>query len=60
MIARNTTIPTKKTEVFSNASPMQNAATIMIAQGERKMFMDNKLLGTFNVEITPMPNPGTN
>lgn len=60
MIARNTTIPTKKTETFSNASPMQPQATIMIAQGERKMFADNKLLGQFNVELTPMPNPGSN
>lgn len=60
MIARNTTIPTKATQTFSNAAPMQNAATIQICQGERKMFADNKLLGQFNVEITPMPTPGTN
>ena len=60
MIERNTTIPTKKTQTFSNAAPMQAAATIMICQGERKMFNDNKLLGTFNVDITPMPNPGQN
>lgn len=60
MIPRNTTIPTKHTETFSNASPMQSAATIQICQGERKMFADNKLLGQFNVELTPMPNPGTN
>ena len=60
MIARNTTIPTKHTETFSNAAPMQPQATIMIAQGERKMFADNKLLGQFNVELTPMPNPGQN
>lgn len=60
MIARNTTIPTKHTETFSNAAPMQPQATIMVAQGERKMFADNKLLGQFNVELTPMPNPGQN
>lgn len=60
MIPRNTTIPTKKTETFSNAAPMQPQATILIGQGERKMFADNKLLGQFNVEITPMPNPGQN
>lgn len=60
MIARNTTIPTKHTETFSNATSMQSMATVMIAQGERKMFADNKLLGQFNVEITPMPSPGQN
>lgn len=60
MIERNTTIPTKKTQTFSNAAPMQSAATVLIGQGERKMFSDNKLLGQFNVEITPMPNPGQN
>ena len=60
MIPRNTTIPTKKTETFSNATSMQSQATVMIAQGERKMFADNKLLGQFNVELTPMPNPGQN
>ena len=58
MIPRNTTIPTKKTETFSNAAPMQPQATVMIAQGERKLFADNKLLGQFNVELTPVPNPG--
>ena len=58
MIARNTTIPTKKTQTFTNASPMQSIATILVGQGERKMFNDNKLLGQFNVEITPCPNPG--
>lgn len=60
MIPRNTTIPTKATQTFSNAAPMQPQATILIGQGERKMFNDNKLLGQFNVEITPMPNPGQN
>ena len=60
MIERNTTIPCKKTQTFSNATPMQPQATIMIGQGERPMFFNNKLLGQFNVEITPMPNPGQN
>ena len=60
MIPRNTTIPTKKTETFSNAAPMQPQATILIGQGERKLFNDNKLLGQFTVELTPMPNPGQN
>ena len=60
MIARNTTIPCKKSEVFTNAAPMQPQATIMVGQGERKMFADNKLLGQFNVELTPCPTPGTN
>lgn len=60
MIPRNTTIPTKKTETFSNAASMQPQATILIGQGERKMFADNKLLGQFNVELTPMPQPGQN
>jgi molecular chaperone DnaK len=60
MIDRNTTIPVKKTQTFSNAAPMQPAATILIGQGERKMFADNKLLGQFNVELTPQPQPGMN
>ena len=58
MIDRNTTIPTKKTQTFSNAAPMQSMATILVGQGERKMFGDNKLLGQFNVEITPCPVVG--
>ena len=60
MISRNTTIPTKRTETFSNAAPMQPQASVLIGQGERPMFRDNKLLGQFNVELTPMPNPGQN
>ena len=55
MIDRNTTIPCKKTQTFTNASPMQSMATVLVGQGERKMFNDNKLLGQFNVEITPCP-----
>lgn len=56
MIERNTTIPTKKTQVFSTAADNQSAVTIRICQGERKMFEDNKVLGTFNLDgIPPAP-----
>lgn len=56
MIERNTTIPTKKTQVFSTAADNQPAVTIRICQGERKMFNDNKILGTFNLDgIPPAP-----
>lgn len=56
MIERNTTIPTKKTQVFSTAADNQSAVTIRICQGERKMFDDNKVLGTFNLDgIPPAP-----
>lgn len=56
MIDRNTTIPTKKTQVFSTASDNQPCVTVRICQGERKMFNDNKLLGTFNLDgIPPAP-----
>lgn len=56
MIERNTTIPTKKTQVFSTAADNQPAVTIRICQGERKMFSDNRLLGTFNLDgIPPAP-----
>lgn len=56
MIERNTTIPAKKTQVFSTAVDNQPAVTIRICQGERKMFADNKLLGTFNLDgIPPAP-----
>ena len=56
MIERNTTIPTKKTQVFSTAVDNQPAVTIRICQGERKMFNDNRLLGTFNLDgIPPAP-----
>ena len=60
MITANTTIPAKHEETFSNAAPMQSQATIMVGQGNRKMFADNKLLGQFNVELTPQPQPGMN
>jgi len=56
LIERNTTIPTKKSQVFSTAADNQPAVTIRIAQGERSMFNDNKLLGQFDlVGIPPAP-----
>ena len=56
LIDRNTTIPTKKTEVFSTAADNQNAVTINVLQGEREMAADNKSLGNFDlVGILPAP-----
>lgn len=56
IIDRNTTIPVKKSQVFSTAAENQPAVTIRIAQGERPMFSDNKLLGQFDlVGIPPAP-----
>jgi molecular chaperone DnaK len=56
IIERNTTIPTKKTQVFSTAEDSQNAVTIRVFQGERPMAGDNKLLGQFDlVGIPPAP-----
>lgn len=56
LIERNTTIPTKKSQVFSTADDNQVAVTIKVYQGERKMAADNKLLGQFNLEgIPPAP-----
>ena len=50
MIERNTTIPAKKSQVFSTAADNQPAVDIQICQGERKMFADNKLLGNFKLD----------
>jgi len=56
LIERNTTIPTKKAQVFSTADDNQSAVTIRVFQGEREMAADNKLLGQFNLEGIP-PSP---
>jgi len=56
LIEKNTTIPTKKSQVFSTAEDNQNAVTISVVQGEREMANDNKRLGNFNLEgIAPAP-----
>ena len=53
LIDRNTTIPTKKSQVFSTAEDNQNAVTLRVFQGEREMAADNKILGQFNLESIP-------
>ncbi len=56
IIDRNTTVPTKKSQIFSTAADNQTAVTIRVGQGERPMFHDNKLLGQFDlVGIPPAP-----
>ncbi|MCW3474727.1 molecular chaperone DnaK [Limobrevibacterium gyesilva] len=56
LIERNTTIPTKKSQVFSTADDSQTAVTIKVFQGEREMASDNKLLGNFDLQgIPPAP-----
>ncbi|MBL7995559.1 molecular chaperone DnaK [bacterium] len=56
MIPRNTTIPTKKSEIFSTAADSQTAVTIRVGQGERQLFTDNREIGRFElVGIPPAP-----
>lgn len=56
MIEKNTTIPVKKSQIFSTATDNQSAVTIRVAQGQREFFVDNKLLGQFNLDgIAPAP-----
>ncbi|MBY4894283.1 molecular chaperone DnaK [Rhodobacteraceae bacterium N5(2021)] len=56
LIDRNTTIPTKKSQIFSTADDNQSAVTLRVFQGEREMAADNKILGQFNLEgIPPAP-----
>ncbi|MBT4651091.1 molecular chaperone DnaK [Candidatus Woesearchaeota archaeon] len=56
LIERNTTIPTKKSQIFSTAADNQTAVTIRVGQGERPMFNDNKVLGQFDLlGIPPAP-----
>ena len=56
LISRNTTIPTKKSQVFSTAADGQTQVELKVHQGEREMAADNKLLGQFQLQgIPPMP-----
>jgi len=59
MIDRNTTIPTKKSQVYSTAADNQSAVTIRVSQGEREMAADNKLLGQFDLVGMSLLKPAT-
>ena len=59
MIPRNTTIPSKKTQVFSTFSDNQPSVEIVVLQGERPMSRDNKVLGTFRLDGIPPAQRGT-
>ena len=59
VLTKNTTIPTKQTQVFSTADDNQPAVTIKVYQGEREMAQHNKLLGEFNLEGIPPAPRGT-
>ena len=59
LIERNTTIPTKKSQVFSTAEDSQTSVSIVVYQGERAMARDNKLLGQFQLDNIPSARRGT-
>ena len=58
LIERNTTIPTKKSEIFSTAADSQTAVTVKVLQGERQRAADNRVLGLFNLEGIPLAPRG--
>lgn len=58
LIERNTTIPTKKSEIFSTAADNQTAVTVKVLQGEREMASGNRVLGVFNLEEIPPAQRG--